>query len=99
MVLQFSDKTDLGVNARIMKSDEVHNVCLNLYDWPSDESACFDDFSPCCNVIVSTKDGIPVYGLTPYVEFALPDGEYHAELRMHPGYPLKQMDPDSEFAA
>ena len=94
----FDGKTDMAVNARLIKNTDEKNVQFTAYDWAWDKEVTYEGFNQYCLYDVRTKDGTPFYGVTPYGDFALPDGEYHVDAIMHP-CPLTLMDPDSEFAA
>ena len=95
---QFGDKTELAVNARLVKDSDRGQVVVNMYDWARGQNTGDGGILPYGNLIVTDQEGNFMYGVTPENAFALPDGDYHVDVEMHQ-YPLTLMDPDSDFAA
>ena len=97
MRFSLNGKTDAAVNVRLIRKDEECNIKVNMYDWAMDKESANGVILPYANLRVETKDGVPVYGITPWNTFALPDGEYHLDALMHP-CPEVLIDPESDFA-
>ncbi|MBP0975292.1 MAG: hypothetical protein J6P20_04435, partial [Oscillospiraceae bacterium] len=97
MRFSLNGKTDAAVNVRLIRKDEECNIKVNMYDWAMDKESANGVILPYANLRVETKDGVPVYGITPWNTFALPDGEYHLDALMHP-CPEALIDPESDFA-
>lgn len=95
---QFGDKTELAVNARLVKDSDRGQVVVNMYDWARGQNTGSGGILPYGNLTVTDQEGNFFYGITPENSFALPDGDYHVDVQMH-RYPLTLMDPDSDFAA
>lgn len=95
--LTFGDKTDLAVNAGMVRNDAERNVKIGMYDWAMEQDCINGMAAPYGIVNIKTKDGTLVYGESGSYEFALPDGDYHVDIRVLP-YPVEMIVPGSEIA-
>lgn len=90
-------RTEMNLCARLVKEDEEPNIKVGMYDWGMQKETAIGKHLPYGSLRVTNKDGIPVYGMMPFAEFSLPDGDYHMDVQMF-GYPLQQLNPNSAFA-
>lgn len=97
MQFAFDGKTEMTVNARLIRNDAENNIHVNMYDWAGRKETGSSGFLNYANLRVTAKDGTPYYGNTPFCSFSLPDGEYHLDALMHPE-PMELLKPDSVFA-
>lgn len=98
MNFSFEGKTDLAVNVRLIRQDAEPNVHVRLYDWAMDSADADTHYLTHGLIDLRNADGTQVYGMTPHADFALPDGDYHLNIKMHE-CPLQLLDPESDFAA
>lgn len=96
---KFDGKTDQEITVYLLAHDTERNIHVGLYDWSMEKDLAEGGYNSYALIdSIKGKDGTIWYGQTPISDLALPDGEYHVDLRMHE-YPLQLMDPESEFAA
>lgn len=96
MQLSFDGKTEMTVNARLIRNDINHNIQVNMFDWSGRRETGTNGVLIYGNIRVTAKDGTTYYGNTPVNNFSLPDGEYHVDAIMHPE-PMELLKPDSAF--
>ncbi len=97
MEFTLDGRTELDICARLVKEDEEPNIKVGMYDWGMQKETAIGKHLPYGSLRITNKDGIPVYGMMPFSEFSLPDGDYHMDVQMF-GYPLQQLNPNSAFA-
>ena len=77
---------------RVLSDDTECNLNVSFFDWTKNDSQI-----GLGTLEITDKEG-NVYYPSLYVEdFALPDGEYHAEFKLFDN-PMQFLDPDGEFA-
>lgn len=88
---QDSDTKDLTV--RLLSDDAELNIDAGCFDWTKGDSESSHGM-----FTVTSKDGEIFYQNIRANDFALPDGEYHIDMRPDTQAPLNLLDPDSDFA-
>lgn len=87
------NEEDNELVVRLLKRDAEKPLSIDLLDWTNGENRTGAGL-----IEITDKDGNPYYPkLADFCDFALPDGEYHANLRLS-GMPVSFLDPDGEFA-
>ena len=96
---KFDGTSDKEITVYLLAHDTERNIHVGLYDWSMEKDLAEGGYNSYGLIdSIKAKDGTIWYGQTPLSDLALPDGEYHVDLRVHE-YPIQLIDPDSEFAA
>lgn len=90
----FDGKTDRDITIHVRPNDAENNVSIAMFDWAAEQDI---PYCPYGIVSVSDKDGNPYYPFMHTPDIALPDGEYHADIRLF-DCPAELLDPESDFA-
>ncbi|MBR6242875.1 MAG: hypothetical protein IKQ90_05210 [Ruminococcus sp.] len=83
---------DKEVVVRVLADDTERNVHFGVFNWSEGKEREYWSV-----IDITDKNGEPYYPYLHTSDIALPDGEYHAELKMF-DYPLTPLDVDGEFA-
>lgn len=91
LFFSYDGVTDKEVTVRVLADKSERNVNMDMYNWSIGLHQTYYG-----TVCITDKDGEVYYPQLRNEEFALPDGEYHAEFNGF-DYPVTLIDPESDF--